>query len=97
MALGSGPSSRRPSRRVHFIGLLDCQEILKEAAKVDEAEGELYGDARGDELPEHLRANDGRRAALREARPKLDREEKEYGSGTTEAPEAGSPRGEDRA
>jgi hypothetical protein len=82
---------------VHSIGLLDCQEILKGAAEVDEAEGELYGDARGDELPEHLRANEGRRAALREARRKLDREEKEYGSGTTEAPEAGSPRGEDRA
>ena len=38
-----------------------------EAGEVDAAEDELYGEARGDELPEHLRTHEGRRAALREA------------------------------
>ena len=32
------------------------------------------GDARGDELPEHLRTSEGRRAALRAAKEKLARE-----------------------
>jgi transposase len=33
-----------------------AREILKEAAEVDAAEDERYGEKRGDELPEHLRA-----------------------------------------
>lgn len=37
-------------------------------------EDELYGDRRGDELPEHLRTREGRRAALREAKEKLEQE-----------------------
>src|SRR5215208_1936624 len=40
-----------------------AREILKEAAAVDAAEDELYGDARGDELPERLQTSEGRRAA----------------------------------
>jgi hypothetical protein len=51
-----------------------AREILKEAGDVDAAEDELYGQARGDELPEHLRTREGRRAALREAKEKLARE-----------------------
>jgi transposase len=51
-----------------------AREILKEAGEVDAAEDELYGEARGDELPEHLRTHEGRRAALREAKEKLARE-----------------------
>ncbi len=50
-----------------------AREILKEAGEVDQAEDEQYGDARGDELPEHLRTREGRRAALREAKEKLER------------------------
>lgn len=49
------------------------REILKEAGEIDAAEDELYGDARGDELPEHLRTSEGRRAALSEAKRKLER------------------------
>jgi transposase len=49
-----------------------AREILKEAAAVDAAEDELYGDARGDELPEQLRTAEGRRAALAEAKRKLE-------------------------
>ena len=51
-----------------------AREILKEAGEVDAAEDALYGEARGDELPEHLRTREGRRAALRAAKEKLARE-----------------------
>jgi transposase len=51
-----------------------AREILKEAGEIDAAEDELYGEGRGDELPEHLRTREGRRAALAEAKQKLARE-----------------------
>jgi transposase len=51
-----------------------AREILAEAAETDRREDELYGDARGDELPEHLRTREGRRQALREAKERLARE-----------------------
>lgn len=51
-----------------------AREILKEAGEVDQAEDEQYGDARGDELPEQLRTREGRRAALGQAKEKLERE-----------------------
>ncbi len=51
-----------------------AREILAEAAEIDRREDELYGDARGDELPERLRTREGRKAALREAKEKLDQE-----------------------
>jgi transposase len=51
-----------------------AREILAEAAEIDRRQDELYGEARGDELPEHLRTSQGRRAALREAREELERE-----------------------
>ena len=51
-----------------------AQEILAEAGRIDAAEDELYGEARGDELPEGLRTPNGRRAWLREAKERLERE-----------------------
>src|SRR3954453_1937942 len=60
-----------------------AREILEEAAETDRREDELYGDQRGDELPEHLRTREGRRKALREARERLDRERLQ----STERPE----------
>ena len=51
-----------------------ARAILREAAEIDQREDELYGDARGDELPEHLRTREGRRRALREAKERLQRE-----------------------
>jgi transposase len=54
-------------------------EILGEAEETDRREDELYGDARGDELPERLRTREGRRAAFREARRKLDAEREAQG------------------
>jgi transposase len=53
-----------------------AREILAEAAETDRREDELYGDQRGDELPERLRTAEGRKAALREAKEKLERERK---------------------
>src|SRR5271170_7669312 len=41
-----------------------AKAILAEAERIDSEEDELYGDARGDELPEQLRTAAGRRAAL---------------------------------
>jgi hypothetical protein len=68
-----------------------AREILAEAAETDRREDELYGEARGDELPERLRTSAGRRAALRQAREELERERAaEHDAGAeapTEAPE----------
>jgi transposase len=67
-----------------------AREILAEAAETDRREDELYGEARGDELPEHLRTSAGRRAALREAKEELERERAtgHGGEPQAEAPEA---------
>ena len=54
-----------------------AREILAEAARIDAEEDELYGDARGDEMPEQLRTAEGRKAALREAKRQLDAERAE--------------------
>jgi transposase len=54
-------------------------EVLAEAAEIDAAEDEIHGDARGDELPEHLKSHGGRRAWLREAKRRLDAERAEQG------------------
>jgi transposase len=56
-----------------------AREMLEEARRIDEAEDELYGEARGDELPEQLRTREGRRAALREAKRKLAAERETQG------------------
>src|SRR5215217_3379130 len=57
-------ASREANRSYEQI----AREILAEAAETDRREDELYGEARGDELPEQLRTSEGRRAALREAK-----------------------------
>jgi len=46
-------------------------EILREAEETDRREDELYGEARGDELPEQLRTPEGRKAALADAKRRL--------------------------
>jgi transposase len=51
-----------------------AQEIVAEAGRVDAAEDELYGEARGDELPEGLRTAGDRRKWLREAKQALEAE-----------------------
>jgi transposase len=47
-------------------------QILREAEEIDRREDELYGDARGDELPEQLRTPEGRKAALEEAKRRIE-------------------------
>ena len=51
-----------------------ASEILAEAGRIDAAEDERYGDARGDELPEELRTRHGRKRWLREAKKQLEDE-----------------------
>jgi transposase len=51
-----------------------AREILAETRATDEAEDELYGQARGDELPERLRTPDGRREFFRQARQRRRRD-----------------------
>ncbi len=52
-----------------YSGLV--KEILREAEETDQREDELYGDQRGDELPEQLRTSEGRRQALADAKQRL--------------------------
>src|SRR5437763_1748885 len=51
-----------------------AEEIVAEAGRIDAAEDELYGDKRGDELPEHVSTHNGRRQWLKEAKKRLDAE-----------------------
>ena len=51
-----------------------AREILAEAAAVDAAENELYGDRRGDELPAELADPTTRKARLRAAKAELEAE-----------------------
>ncbi len=60
----AGNASRESTRDFGLI----AREIVAEARAVDEAEDELYGDERGDELPEQLRTRDGRAEFFRQAR-----------------------------
>jgi transposase len=52
-----------------------AREVLAQAKATDEAEDELYGEDRGDELPEQLRTPEGRREFFRQARDHLRRED----------------------
>lgn len=49
-------------------------EVVAEAGRIDAAEDEIHGEARGDELPEHLSTTQGRRGWLREAKKRLEAE-----------------------
>jgi len=56
----------------------EIQDILDEAADIDEAEDDEYGpEQRGDELPEELREQEDRLNRLREAKDRLDAEEQQ--------------------
>jgi transposase len=51
-----------------------AEKIVAEAGRIDEAEDELYGSKRSDELPEHVSTHNGRRQWLNEAKKRLDAE-----------------------
>jgi transposase len=57
-------------------------DILKEAEETDRWEDGLFGPDRGDELPEHLRTEEGRRQAFKAAKERLAQK-----AGREEAPE----------
>jgi transposase len=63
-------ASNHATRRYERI----AAEILAEAGRIDAAEDEVHGEARGDELPERLASREGRRAWLREAKERLEQE-----------------------
>jgi hypothetical protein len=78
----AGNASRESTRDFAQI----AREILAEARAVDEAEDELYGDQRGDELPEQLRTREGRAEFFRQAR-----EQRAGEASGSRAPEAPDP------
>jgi len=62
------------------------QAILDEAEAVDAAEDQLYGDARGDELPPELRTREGRLAKIRAAKAALEQQARERTGDQTAVP-----------
>ena len=67
-------------------------EILREAEETDRREDELYGEARGDELPEELRTPEGRKAALADAKRRIAERKRQAEEGQSregQAPEEG--------
>jgi transposase len=60
----AGNASRESNRDFSEI----ARQIIEEAIATDQAEDELYGDARGDELPEQLRTREGRAEFFRRVR-----------------------------
>jgi transposase len=52
----------------------EVAEILRQAAEADQREDRLFGDARGDELPEALASKAGRLVRLRQAKARLEAE-----------------------
>jgi hypothetical protein len=52
----------------------EVAEILRQASETDQREDRLFGDARGDELPEALASKAGRLARLRQAKAQLEAE-----------------------
>jgi hypothetical protein len=52
----------------------EVAEVLRQAAEADRREDQLFGDARGDELPEVLASKAGRLARLRQAKALLEAE-----------------------
>ena len=67
-------------------------EILREAEETDRREDELYGEARGDELPEELRTPEGRKAALADAKRRIAERKRQAEEGQSregQAPQEG--------
>ncbi len=63
----AGNASRERNREFGKI----AEEIVEQVKATDEAEDEVLGQARGDELPEQLRTPEGRREFFRRAKRKL--------------------------
>lgn len=85
----AGSASRESTRDFAEI----AREILAEARAIDEAEDELYGEQRGDELPEELRSREGRAEFFRRIREQQasdqEREEPELLGDRADGPREG--------
>src|SRR5919197_3902527 len=62
------------ANRTHDKLQAEVAEILRQAAELDQHEDHLFGDARGDELPEALASKASRLARLRQAKARLEAE-----------------------
>src|SRR6266700_4241247 len=60
------------ANRTHDRLEREVAEILRQAAEADQHEDRLFGDARGDELPQALASKAGRLARLRQAKAQLE-------------------------
>jgi hypothetical protein len=63
---------RQGHNRTHDKLEAEVAEILRQAAETDQREDQLFGDARGDELPEALASKADRLARLRQAKAQLE-------------------------
>jgi hypothetical protein len=70
-------SAALDANRTEDAVVAEVRKILGEAAAVDEGEDRLYGDKRGDELPEELRTKEGRLGRLAQCREQLAKEKAE--------------------
>ena len=68
-------NASRGANRKHAAIRAEIERILAEADEIDAAEDELYGDARGDELPPELADPVSRRERLERAARELEAEE----------------------
>jgi len=62
------------ANRTHDQLEAEVAEILRQAAQADQREDRLFGEARGDELPQALASKAGRLARLRQAKAQLEAE-----------------------
>src|SRR6266542_3941087 len=62
------------ANRTHDKLQAEVAEILRQAAEIDQREDALFGDARGDELPNGLASKANRLARLRQAKAQLEAE-----------------------
>jgi Transposase DDE domain len=62
------------ANRTHAKLKAEVAELLRQAAETDQHEDQVFGDARGDELPETLASKAGRPDRLRQAKAQLEAE-----------------------
>lgn len=72
----SSPASPRKSLTKDAIAA-QVEKMLKEAEAIDAEEDERFGEARGDELPPHLRERESRRQRLATLKAEIEAEEAE--------------------
>ena len=84
----AGSASLRANRSQEWLRG-EAERMLREAGEVDAAEDALFGDARGDELPQELRSPAGREARIRAILAELDAEQHAAG-GTAAGADQGS-------